>query len=531
MKQLCRLLCFLLVPGAYLLALQDLSLTRPTRPPRHLESAPPPAPPPPPPAIQIIDMSPPGGIQGQAYTVTFTSQNGFAPMSWTVTSGSLPPGLTVGNASGEVSGTPTSPGTYLFTLQIVDQFGRTATRAFSIIISSSSTSYGNTPADAYATEGGAPDPAAIVLNACQTPALTTNGSYRLGQSVAVAAGTAGQNCFLLGAGVKLDLAGFTITGRVNRNGNANGIVVFNGTINCSWPDNGSDAGCVRITSTSNSTATMRIHHLTITNTGNATRSIHVDWPVTSKPAITSIRIFNTTMTVPSQPAVSRSFAASVVGTNHTVEFFNNDITCAADANACQALVCFRTAECKFHHNRADMTFNTTAERGRALLFDGSVQSGEAWNNLIIANNNRAIRIRDSFNIRLHNNQIKNIQNNGAGAIHLADPDAGAVNDLKVLIDDNDFELADGTVIFLRNGFNATARNNRFSCVGNCNLSKFASVRTPLAPGTQSVLTLDNNPNVILFMAPTQTTVDAGATAIICNSGQAGGTGTVNQSCP
>jgi hypothetical protein len=479
------------------------------------------------PIFRITSLSVWGGIQGQPHSQILTTADGTNPITWSVTSGTLPPGISLVSNTGELTGTPTTTGTYTFTIQAADGFARLATLPFSMIISSSSATYGNSLSDVYATEGGGPDPAAIVLNACQTAALTTNGSYRLGQSVTVPAGTAGQNCFLLGSGVKLDLAGFTITGRLNRNGNANGIVVFNGTINCNWPDNGSDAGCVRITSTTaTSTVQLRIHHLTVTNTGNATRSIHVDWPLTSKPTITSIRIFNNTMLVPTQPTVSRSFAVSVVGTNHTVEMFSNDVTCVADANACQALVCFRAASCKFHHNRADMLFNTTSERGRALLFDGSVQSGEAWNNLIIANNNRAVRIRDSFNIRVHHNQIKNIQNNGAGTIHLADPDAGAVNDLRTLVDENDFELADGIVLFVRNGFNVTARNNRFSCSGNCSLSKFAIVRTPLSPGTRSELTLENNPNVILYMAPPQVTVDLGGTLNICNSGQAGGNGTI-----
>jgi hypothetical protein len=525
LKRLCSYL-FILSLGTSLAA-QTLGTNRPPRPARHPETAPVPTSPQ---TLGIIETTPPGAIQGQPYAFTFTSANGFDPINWTLDSGALPSGVSLANATGQISGTPSAAGTFTFTLRVTDFSARTATRSFQLIVSSSSSSYGNIAEDAYATEGGAPNPAAIVLTACQSAALATNGSYRLGQNVTVPAGTAGQNCFLLGAGAKLDLAGFTITGRVNRNGDSNGVAVFNGTINCNWPDSGSDAGCVRLTSTSSSSSALRIHHLTITNTGNATRGIHVDWPLAAKPAAPSIRIYNNTIVVPSQPAVSRSFAASVIGSNHVVEFFNNDITCVADAAACQALFCFRAAECRFHHNRVDMVHNTTAQSGRAILFDGSVQAGEAWNNLIIANNNRAIRIRDSHDIRIHNNQFLNIENNGAGVIHLADPDAGAVNDLRVLIDDNAFELAGGSVIFIRNGFNATVRNNRFSCLGSCNLSKFGVVRAPLAPGTKSVLNLEENPNVILYMAPVQNTVETGGTLNLCNSGQAGGNGTINNSC-
>jgi hypothetical protein len=242
------------------------------------------------------------------------------------------------------------------------------------------------------------------------------------------------------------------------------------------------------------------------NSGQTSRGIHIDWSVAAKPAITSMRIFNNTITVTTQPTALRSFAIGLLGPNHTPEFFNNDLTCNADAAGCQGIMCFGTADCKFHHNRINMIQNTTAQGGRALLWDGNAQNGEAWNNVITAK---------------------------GGAIHLADPDAPKINDLNALIDNNDIELSGtGTVLMMRTGFNAVVRDNRFTCLGICSGSRFIYLRSPLGGQTRTELTVQNNPNIILFVAPPQNFVETGATLTICNSGTAGGSGTTIPSvCP
>ena len=57
------------------------------------------------------------------------------PFTWTVVSGTLPPGLSL-SSGGAITGTPTAPGTYNFTLQLVDSTGLTATQAQTITINS-----------------------------------------------------------------------------------------------------------------------------------------------------------------------------------------------------------------------------------------------------------------------------------------------------------------------------------------------------------------------------------------------------------
>jgi len=61
-----------------------------------------------------------GGEVGVAYAaVVLSATGGVAPYAWTVSSGALPPGLTVG-PSGSVSGSPTGAGSFSFTIRVAD---------------------------------------------------------------------------------------------------------------------------------------------------------------------------------------------------------------------------------------------------------------------------------------------------------------------------------------------------------------------------------------------------------------------------
>ena len=67
----------------------------------------------------------PDGVVGTAYNNALHEAGGVGPFTWTVVSGSLPPGFSVQpiSASGVLSGTPTAPGIYKFAVQITDSVG------------------------------------------------------------------------------------------------------------------------------------------------------------------------------------------------------------------------------------------------------------------------------------------------------------------------------------------------------------------------------------------------------------------------
>jgi subtilisin family serine protease len=84
--------------------------------------------------IVITTESLPGGKVGESYSAQVTAAGGSPPYTWSRTSGSLPNGLSLSTSTGTISGTPSAPGTFSFTIQAKDSVGRTASKQFSIPI-------------------------------------------------------------------------------------------------------------------------------------------------------------------------------------------------------------------------------------------------------------------------------------------------------------------------------------------------------------------------------------------------------------
>src|SRR5687767_12637108 len=79
------------------------------------------------PRISAPDSPLAAGALGIPYSATFIASGG--NITWSVSAGSLPPGLTVDAMSGTYSGTPTTPGSYTFTIQAANNSGMD-TRAY-----------------------------------------------------------------------------------------------------------------------------------------------------------------------------------------------------------------------------------------------------------------------------------------------------------------------------------------------------------------------------------------------------------------
>jgi hypothetical protein len=97
--------------------------------------------PPPPAPLQIVA---PGagtpddvGTVGESFDETLEASGGVTPYSWAITG--LPPGLSITpgpSEESEISGTPTTAGTYSFTITVTDSTGTRASEASGIIIQS-----------------------------------------------------------------------------------------------------------------------------------------------------------------------------------------------------------------------------------------------------------------------------------------------------------------------------------------------------------------------------------------------------------
>jgi Bacterial Ig-like domain (group 3) len=87
--------------------------------------------------LVVLPISPtslPAGNIGTSYLSTaFTSTGCTAPCTFGVTSGSLPPGLSL-SPNGVLSGVPTLVGTFMFTVGVIDGVGATGSRSYSVVI-------------------------------------------------------------------------------------------------------------------------------------------------------------------------------------------------------------------------------------------------------------------------------------------------------------------------------------------------------------------------------------------------------------
>jgi hypothetical protein len=84
----------------------------------------------PPPTLSVTQAPLPPGSLNSAYNGSIATQGGVAPLTWTITSGGLPPGLSLNSSTGQITGVPineshatppvTYPAIYTFGVQVQD---------------------------------------------------------------------------------------------------------------------------------------------------------------------------------------------------------------------------------------------------------------------------------------------------------------------------------------------------------------------------------------------------------------------------
>jgi hypothetical protein len=84
------------------------------------------------PVISVSSLPP--GVVGAPYSATLgvVQGTGTPPFTWSITSGNLPPGLSLNSSTGAITGTPTTIGNSSFTVQVTDAKSLTAAEILSI---------------------------------------------------------------------------------------------------------------------------------------------------------------------------------------------------------------------------------------------------------------------------------------------------------------------------------------------------------------------------------------------------------------
>jgi hypothetical protein len=505
----------------------------------------------PPPTISGV--SPTTGPIGGGTSVTITGANfqnsatvtfaGVAATSATVNSSTRIAATTPAHAAGTAAVNVTNPDAQSATLPGAFTYTSGAITA-GCGAGTDNSDCGNV-GDPY--EGGSvhsPCTGACAVTACGT-LTTANSPFVLQNDVG---SDPAAICFHLDSrNITLDLAGHTVTGRIDETGlYASGITIFNGTVNCSVAPL-SVGSCIKISSSSAYTAKTRIHHVTALNSAepgnNVIATIYLDWTGLDG-TNTAIEVDHVTGYV--QTALTSNRAEFMrVTTGKKVDIHNNDLTCNADVAACNPIEVVGAAgyvNGLIHHNRVTIINNTVSDGlPRAIVIAGpdsgsvGTQGWRVYNNICTANNGRCFRFRQVNDLQVHDNQVLNCAATmGYGCYHFADPSNGTayVSDAQAVIYNETITLDTGGVGFwLRDGNGWTVRD--VTVIGTH--GKLGRLDTPLqAPPGGPVPTSATFCRITgASSLDTDSVANASTTVNIFDAGNWSGAGTINvlPSCP
>jgi hypothetical protein len=216
------------------------------------------------PSLKITTTQLPSGTLSKAYSASLSASGGSTPYTWSVVSGALPSGLAL-NASGAISGTPSSAGSFPFTLQVKDAANTTASANLSINVL-------------------APSPSVSITSPAN--GATISGSI-------VVSGTASDSLAISSVQLSVDGGSFA---------NASGTTSWSFPLNTASLSNGSHSLLAKMTDSAGASASSSPVSITVSNSSTAG-----DCTLFASPSGSS----SNSGTTPSAP---KSFAAAAAAT-------------------------------------------------------------------------------------------------------------------------------------------------------------------------------------------------------------------------
>lgn len=77
-------------------------------------------------SVLALTGNAPAGITGSAYSYSYTATGGVTPYAYSISTGALPPGITLNSSTGAITGTPTAAGSYSWRVLVTDALGAVA---------------------------------------------------------------------------------------------------------------------------------------------------------------------------------------------------------------------------------------------------------------------------------------------------------------------------------------------------------------------------------------------------------------------
>ena len=87
--------------------------------------------------LQILTTELPGAATTTTYSASLIAQGGVSPYTWSLSSGDLPPGLTLQPSTGQIAGMPSQQGSFSFVVRVRDASNSASERQLSVDVSNS----------------------------------------------------------------------------------------------------------------------------------------------------------------------------------------------------------------------------------------------------------------------------------------------------------------------------------------------------------------------------------------------------------